>query len=181
VGGALFQEVEEGREDPAGGRHFLSPRDPVGRDAVEVPEELVGAVDEVDPHPPSIARRGAGRVQSPSMSGGGPETDGTGTENVCRSCGACCAAFRVSFHWSETDAVLPDGVPAAMTRPLWLHEVYMEGSSGPEPRCAALGGVVGEETECTIYARRPSPCRRMEPGSDQCRTARGRHGLPPLE
>jgi Fe-S-cluster containining protein len=105
----------------------------------------------------------------------------TGAGNVCLSCGACCAAYRVAFHWSETDAALPGGVPAEMTRPLRVHEVYMSGSADPAPRCVGLKGTVGESVECTIYARRPSPCRRLEPGSDQCRRARERYGLPPLE
>ncbi|WP_374212354.1 YkgJ family cysteine cluster protein [Thiothrix subterranea] len=24
--------------------------------------------------------------------------------NPCMTCGACCASFRVSFYWGETDA-----------------------------------------------------------------------------
>lgn len=35
----------------------------------------------------------------------------------CLRCGACCASFRVAFHWSETDAH-PGGItPAALTEP----------------------------------------------------------------
>ena len=36
----------------------------------------------------------------------------------CLRCGACCAAFRVAFHWSEAMPHKPDGVPADLAAPL---------------------------------------------------------------
>ena len=62
----------------------------------------------------------------------------------------------------------------------------MEGTDEVKPRCAALLGTIGEACACTIYERRPSPCRDLAPSGsegspvDQCDRARIRHGLPPL-
>lgn len=104
----------------------------------------------------------------------------------CRRCGACCAAFRVAFHWSEAQPAKADGVPADLTTPLRHHELAMRGTQAPPVRCVALVGTVGAETHCGIYASRPAPCRELaaarENGqpSPQCDRARALHGLPPL-
>ena len=104
----------------------------------------------------------------------------------CLSCGACCAAFRVSLHWSETEPALGGAVPAELTEPVDPHRVAMRGTWAHAPHCVALRGVVGVRTECAIYARRPSPCRELrasfEDGthSPQCDKARARYGLPAL-
>ena len=104
----------------------------------------------------------------------------------CLRCGACCAAFRVAFHWSEAQPANPDGVPQTMASPLRRHELAMHGTGRLPVRCVALDGVVGEGTRCTIYAGRPSPCRELgaawEHGeaSPQCDRARAVHGLSPL-
>jgi Fe-S-cluster containining protein len=106
----------------------------------------------------------------------------------CLNCGACCACYRVAFHWSEAEPFLGGTVPAEMAVKLDQHRLAMRGTeSGREPRCAALSGTIGESVQCGIYALRPSPCRELQPdwqnghSSDQCRRARARHGLPPLE
>ena len=106
----------------------------------------------------------------------------------CLSCGACCAAFRVAFHWSQAQPHQADGVPADLARPLRQHELAMRGTDdAPAPvRCIALEGTVGEKVHCRIYASRPAPCRELgaawEHGqpSPQCDRARAVHGLPPL-
>lgn len=66
-------------------------------------------------------------------------------------------------------------------------EVAMRGTEGCDPlRCIALAGEIGQAVACTIYDRRPSPCRQVQPAwehgepSPQCDRARARHGLPPL-
>ena len=103
----------------------------------------------------------------------------------CLSCGACCAAFRVAFHWSEAEpghGVVP---PAAVV-PWDAHRVALRGTDRREPHCAQLDGAVGGATRCRIYAQRPSPCRELraawEDGapSPQCDRARARHGLAAL-
>lgn len=104
----------------------------------------------------------------------------------CLNCGACCAAFRVAFHWSETDAHPQGCVPRAWTGVLDPHRVAMRGTDACEPHCAALVGTVGLDVQCRIYAQRPSPCRELgaawEQGeaSPQCDRARARYGLAPL-
>jgi Fe-S-cluster containining protein len=97
--------------------------------------------------------------------------------NPCVRCGACCATYRVSFYWSEAAA---RGLPDALTEKLDPWMSCMAGTSRPAPRCVALRGTIGGEVACTVYAERPSPCRELQPGDDQCARARLRHGLPPL-
>ncbi len=105
---------------------------------------------------------------------------------ACLSCGACCAAFRVDFHCSDLATVNVPGVPAAMTVPLTATLVRMRGTDEAPPRCVALDGEVGREVRCSIYERRPGPCRDFAPyaplgiGDDACDRARRRHGLEPL-
>lgn len=104
----------------------------------------------------------------------------------CTECGACCAAFRVSFHRAELATDGRAGVPPAMA----VHEVNntyrMAGTDEHISRCVALAGTVGESVRCTIYADRPSPCREFGLLADvgiyeaACNKARARHGLPPV-
>lgn len=108
--------------------------------------------------------------------------------NPCLRCGACCAHFRVAFHWSETEPFLGGTVPASLTERLDPHRLAMRGTAGGlQPRCQALQGQIGEQVSCSIYAQRPSPCRALQPdglhqvASPQCRQARARHGLPALD
>ena len=104
----------------------------------------------------------------------------------CLSCGACCAFYRVSFHWSEADPAMGGRVPAALTEPLRTHERAMRGTSQANPRCIALDADIGSYSRCTIHERRPSVCAlvpaSLEFGerSAQCDKARRAHGLPLL-
>ncbi|WP_462114380.1 YkgJ family cysteine cluster protein [Lysobacter xanthus] len=105
----------------------------------------------------------------------------------CLACGACCAALRVAFHWSEADAATGGATPAELTEPLDPHRVVMRGTfGGGAMRCVALRGEVGGATACSIYALRPSPCRELQASgeggvpSPQCDRARAAHGLAPL-
>ena len=100
-----------------------------------------------------------------------------GDASPCTACGACCAAFRVSFHWLEAQAL---GLDEAWVEPVTPHRVAMRGTRAKAPRCTALEGAVGAAVRCTVYRSRPSPCREVEPGSERCGTARARHGLPVL-
>ena len=114
----------------------------------------------------------------------------------CLSCGACCAHFRVSLHWSEAEAETgaPDlggRVPIALTETFGPHQRSMRGTWAKQPHCIALEGVVGQGVRCTIYDARPNACRDLrmswEPLSGegggpnpQCDQARAAYGLPPL-
>lgn len=103
----------------------------------------------------------------------------------CLHCGACCAHFRVAFHWLEADPEHGGQVPAELTEPLDRHRLAMRGTQSRQPRCVALAGPVGA-ARCAIYERRPGPCRALQPtGQDglpspQCDRARHAHGLAPL-
>lgn len=103
--------------------------------------------------------------------------------SVCQSCGACCASFRVDFHPAELAGgafAWGDGVPVAMTVPVTAGIVRMAGTDAAAPRCVALAGEIGRTVGCTIYDRRPSPCREFDTEHAACGRARQRCGLPPL-
>lgn len=104
----------------------------------------------------------------------------------CLSCGACCAHFRVGFHWSEADPALGGTVPIELTEPLRRHERVMRGTSQPQPRCIALDAEIGVRSRCRIHPLRPSVCAAVAASwefgkaSPQCDRARIAHGLPAL-
>lgn len=103
--------------------------------------------------------------------------------DVCRPCGACCAAERVVF---------PNSDVARYDVPRWLvvptnppGHAALRGTLGIERRCEALSGEVGVSTGCRFYANRPSPCRAFQPSrpsaiNPYCDAARARYGLSPL-
>ncbi|MCH7226946.1 YkgJ family cysteine cluster protein [Haloferula sp. A504] len=105
--------------------------------------------------------------------------------NPCLACGACCAFFRVSFHWMETDAG-GGTVPTGLAEPVDLHRVAMRGTTCSPVRCNALEGEVGTSVRCTIHPLRPSVCRAFQPAwengepNPDCDRARAQFGLPPL-
>lgn len=106
--------------------------------------------------------------------------------NPCRTCGACCASFRVSFYWGETDAAPTGLVPAHLTEAITPHRVAMLGTNQAKPHCIALHGTVGESVTCTIYPLRSSACREFAASwecgvhNPSCDRARAKHGLLPL-
>lgn len=112
--------------------------------------------------------------------------------NPCLTCGACCAHFRVSFYWAEADDAPGGTVPLALTEDLGPLRRCMKGTSGRQPRCAALTGEIGRAVACAIYEQRPSPCRGFavewadgvlhyeETDLARCTRARAAWGLPPL-
>lgn len=105
--------------------------------------------------------------------------------SACLACGACCAAFRVSFYWAEADDAPGGWVPAGLTERLDPHLRCMRGTHARRPRCEQLAGEIPGAT-CRNYENRPSPCRELEPWdaqgrvTPQCTKARALHGLPPL-
>lgn len=110
----------------------------------------------------------------------------TGSRNPCLSCGACCAAFRVSFYWAESDETVANCVPADMTCHIAPLLCAMRGTEHAHPWCAALQGQVGIKVQCSIYERRPSVCHEVQPSGHDglpniwCDRARAIWGLPPL-
>lgn len=101
----------------------------------------------------------------------------------CLTCGACCATFRVGFHWSETDLALGGTVPADLTERLDPHRVAMRGTWQQKPRCIALDAQIGARARCSIHAIKPSVCREVPASwefgtaSAQCDNARIAHGM----
>lgn len=100
--------------------------------------------------------------------------------DACQSCGACCASFRVSFYWAETDAHPLGRVPAELTRKINDTYVCMKGTEQNPVRCIALQGEVGESVGCRIYSLRSSTCREFDAGSEVCNQAREKIGLAPI-
>ena len=101
--------------------------------------------------------------------------------NLCMSCGACCAHFRVSFYWGEADDMPGGLVPAGLTEQVHAHLRCMKGTNSNPLRCVALSGEVGKQVACTIYELRPSPCREFnvfeEDGTPNERCLRLRAGI----
>ncbi len=104
----------------------------------------------------------------------------------CLSCGACCAHYRVSLHWSEAEPSLGGRVPIELTETFGQHQRSMRGTWAKQPHCIALQGTVGESVSCSIYDARPGACRDLrmswENGAPnpQCDNARIAYGLAPL-
>lgn len=93
----------------------------------------------------------------------------------CTSCGACCA-YDAEWprFWTDSDDAL------ARIPPNLVNEDGT-GMACDGERCQALVGIVGEATQCSIYASRPEVCRACMPGDDACAMAREAWGLPPLD
>lgn len=98
----------------------------------------------------------------------------------CLSCGACCASFRVSFYFGESDAVPGGSVPQHLVEPVSPFLVAMRGTNQPQPHCAALVGTVGQACSCAIYTQRSSTCKEVEAGDEHCNKARAKYGLSAL-
>jgi uncharacterized protein len=116
-------------------------------------------------------------------------------ENPCINCGACCAYFRVSFHWSEADAFLGGKVPEQHTTPiLGTQRIAMKGTGVKGCSCVCLEGNIGQSVRCGIYHDRPSVCRQFgvqesptgtltcnSQDFDRCSQARAFFGIAPLD
>ena len=93
----------------------------------------------------------------------------------CQACGACCVNLPSNrdegfAHWVEVD---PEDV--VLRRTDLVHKLVVRDRDGvphlrlaPDGRCIALKGALGRRVSCTIYAVRPSPCRRVQPGDRLC-------------
>lgn len=97
--------------------------------------------------------------------------------NICLSCGACCAAYRVSFYWSEAREL---ELEEPFIEKLTSWRICMAGTKKSNVRCRALQGVIGREVFCVVYSRRPSPCREVQQGDDKCNRARAKYELDPI-
>lgn len=106
-------------------------------------------------------------------------------ESPCLTCGACCAAFRVSFYWGECQSA-GGTVPDALTLQVTPYHACMKGTETNPVHCTALVGTPGKRVSCNIYESRSSTCREFdifnEDGSvnEACTKARAIYGLPPV-
>lgn len=107
-------------------------------------------------------------------------------QNLCLSCGACCAFYRASFYWAEADDAFGGTVPVSMTVKLNEFRRVMKGTNQKGPRCVALHGTIGLRVHCTIHELRPTVCREFEVSwnngipNERCDKARIAWGLLPL-
>lgn len=105
-------------------------------------------------------------------------------KNPCKSCGACCTHFRVSFYQGELDS---NGgfVPVDLVTPITPFYVAMKGTE-QGGRCVSLEGEIGSHISCNIYHNRPSSCRLfpvwLEDGSPnpKCQELRKNLHLKPI-
>jgi len=112
---------------------------------------------------------------------------------ICQQCGACCAYYRVSFYWGESNPAAGGTVPPELTERLTPFRVIMKGTGVKPSRCVALEGEVGKHVACTIHTIRASTCREFgvhdvdgrptihEGDIERCDKARAAWGIPPLD
>ena len=93
------------------------------------------------------------------------------TAESCGACGACC---REAYHAVEVadDDPVHQALPAILVQVDGRWQVRRSGD-----RCSQLLGELGS-FHCQSYAHRPECCRDFEWGSENCREARQRVGLP---
>jgi hypothetical protein len=109
-----------------------------------------------------------------------PGSSGSGALD-CTRCGACCFNPPENVHEGYADYIelAPDDVLRKRPELLRRHTVETEGRVHlrllADQRCSALAGSLGRRVRCTIYHVRPSPCRRVQAGSELC--SRYRRGL----
>jgi Fe-S-cluster containining protein len=114
----------------------------------------------------------------------------------CRSCGACCiaeigrpAGAAQSSGWADCTAVdvarLSREVRAKLASvthgPIRTRAIAATPTCRTEAFgsiCSFLRGTPGRRVSCRIYSNRPEICRKFEPGSEDCQSARARIGLP---
>lgn len=112
-------------------------------------------------------------------------SDKVSNKNPCVGCGACCAFFRVSFHWLECESA-GGTVPDDDIEQLNHHMVAMKGTNKSNPRCVNLSGVIGKDSQCSKYETRSTSCRGFDASyengvhEERCDKARIKHGLKPL-
>lgn len=105
-------------------------------------------------------------------------------KNPCKSCGACCTHFRISFYQGELKS---NGgfVPEDLVTPINSFYVAMKGTENGG-RCISLNGEIGKNISCNIYHDRPSSCRTfpvwLEDGTPnpKCQELRAKNHLKPI-
>lgn len=101
----------------------------------------------------------------------------------CTTCGACCRSpasnreqnFRFYVEIQDGCGMLdrPDQ-KKFVVRDDWGRPHMRLDNAG---RCVALVGPIGKKVRCTVYGDRPSPCKRVTAGDDDCLRARREAGF----
>ena len=93
----------------------------------------------------------------------------------CQECGACCVnppENRDEGYLEYIEVASKDGILRRKDLTRQYTVTSADGSIhlrlAPDGRCLALTGAVGRRVSCRIYQHRPSPCRRVQIGSDAC-------------
>ena len=102
----------------------------------------------------------------------------------CRRCGACCKNLPENVQDGFVAYVAVEKGDAILgRRDLMKKLVVLDDEGAPHlrldasGRCLALQGALGRSVSCRIYHLRPSPCRRVEPGSALCLRYMEAHGI----
>jgi Fe-S-cluster containining protein len=103
----------------------------------------------------------------------------------CQTCGACCCNTDENRAEKYLDYIEVSPRARLLRRPDLLRRLTVLNSrgerhlklTGEDQRCAALAGTLGVSVTCTIYELRPAGCRKVEPGSRECRRDRRERGI----
>jgi Fe-S-cluster containining protein len=103
----------------------------------------------------------------------------------CQACGACCCNTDENRAERYVDYVQVTARAPLSRHPRLLRKLTVVNAEserhmqlvGREQRCVALSGKVGKRVACTIYELRPQACRRVQPGSKECRRDRRQRGI----
>ncbi|MFO0748030.1 MAG: YkgJ family cysteine cluster protein [Myxococcota bacterium] len=102
----------------------------------------------------------------------------------CTRCGACCCNTDTNRAEGFIDyvEVLPGDV--LRRRPDLMGKLAVRNVARqihlrltPDGRCVALEGKLGQSVHCSIYDVRPTVCRRVQPGTEECLNARRERGV----
>ncbi len=103
----------------------------------------------------------------------------------CQACGACCCNTDENRAEKYADYVEVTPRSSLGRRPALLRKLTILNDKGErhmrlggkDQRCAALDGVLGVRVSCAIYELRPAACRKVKPGSRECRRDRRERGI----
>jgi uncharacterized protein len=103
----------------------------------------------------------------------------------CQACGACCCNTDENRAEKFADYVEVTRRSDLARHPSLLRRLTVLNARGErhmklrgvEQRCVALAGRLGLQVSCTIYEMRPAACRRVQPGSRECRRDRRERGI----
>lgn len=108
----------------------------------------------------------------------------TGLQLDCQTCGACCCntddnraggfSYYVEVEESDSLRIEPDLLAKWTVKD---EQGIPHLKLDPGGQCQALKGKLGEKVWCEIYALRPSGCRRVVAGSEECLDARRERGI----